>query len=47
MKDNKNRDNFNQNIYDDISIDSAENNNIFKQNNKKDDSLEKYFKPME
>ena len=47
MKDNKNKDNFNQNIYDDISIDSAENNNIFKQNNKKDDSLEKYFKPME
>ena len=41
------KDNFNKNIYDVESIDSDENNNLFQQNNKKDDSLEKYFKPME
>ena len=47
MKDNRNQKNKNnKNIYIDYNNDSQDNSNFF-QNNKKDDSLYKYFKPLE
>ena len=47
MKDNKNQKNNYNNIYVDDNNDSDGNDNIFNKNIAKDDSLEKYFKPME
>ena len=47
MKDNNPKNNSNQFIFNDVSGDLEYNNNIFPKNNKKDDSLEKYFKQMD
>jgi len=47
MKDNKNSNINYNNIYVDDNNDSDGNDNIFNKNIAKDDSLEKYFKPME
>ena len=48
MKDNNNQNNIdNKDIYEDESNESEDNNNIFQQNIRKGDSLDKYFKPIE